>query len=1740
MSKKFELSLWRDYPGEQEIKEEKVCVIASDSMNQAGQAQNITLMPSYTGEINLSFDLPAKYFDITEQKQIINPLGQQLQVKSKIKLWREEHWYNKYANPEYDSDNQIWKFTPQWENSRWYDFIVNTKTEKRSKKALIYSYECVSLFVNELSRTGYHLEFKSDGTDINEQSIGTAHQLAEKITKDTDWTYLKSEIFPDYKSVFNVNTGEVEKIPVSTDQIDFLDGLKRYAYCYNYHPEDKTKVEEVLTKEQKLGHLIAGQAGFENGKFYWYRNSADIGKEDKKLSYIQGYNKTSYITAYAEKYLAEESGMYKDGGYTGISLMNDLAGGWVNENHKDLGVSSVKTGTGLGSSVVRYYRTLDFSLYNTFYNLNCENTRIPCGTLLAIKLAGETTRTFTFSIYEGKDWTTDTGYGSPAVQVQVEATTGSLPFEQTYYLRVPATIEKPHFAIGCNIELNYKFSGILVYKLVGYTEEYDELFNQVYTQFGKITDLGSLQVFKDKGITPAILQINSLNNSPIWLPLGKITTNDYSKDINEYLIETYISGNYYQIYLPANDMEISKITSYDTDKRRAISGEKSNRFSLLTAVCETFKCFFKFIVVHNQDGTIKKDKYGNWIKYYTLISTLGNNQFNGFTYGVNLDEVSRKADATNLVSKLYVEPIDNQYANTGLVSIQQSKYNELRENFIYNFGYYLLRGLIDKNTFNTDYARMRNFVSKTNLKLEQLNADYLEIKNKKQELDNEVYTLKATQLAMVSTVQKCLEDINWTTFTGFNECNNSTKDKMIVLVSGLGKDVNNLTADWSEMPYRVYRRNHNALDNYEGMLYGKKVGGTYQYKIINGTTEVVINTLSSASSFTDWYDNSKRHNYLLGNGVYVFQRIQEFPNIDISNMVALITIGGAMPMTYSHSLNNFKDIATFCFNNKFLLQTGNFTRICGVKEETIVNTLEVVSSYQEKYKQYGNTIALDNNALDGSGEQKGYNTILKEKSDEIESLTTAKNRSIANFEKKYSQYIIEGTWKGDSYVDNDIYYLDATQTGAESCMPKVEYDVNVIDISAVANPLNPLEKDWGKDFSYDVGDTTYIKDYELFGNVEQKSMIAEKTIYVDTNQPDDISLRNYDTRFEELFESISATVLSLKYNEDIYGRASNFTADGAIDTSILQKSFDQNKQLVMSSNNNKIIQDEYGITIRDADGSTGNILKLIAGAILISKDNGLSYTAGLTADGFNGALITAGEIDTSKVVIRSSETPSLQLDELGLTAYRVYNSDDEHDSSGRAIKSDGTIGTYLPIVRHDQFGFYLAKEGTKFGKDWYKDIDNPENFIEENAQIAITQLGVSLQSEDGIALKLINNVRQILIGQDDSRNNIYTNWGSCVGSFDKEGDYYIPRVRLGYIRDDNGSPVHGLDIYGGSLRLYGKKFRNDLTDDDASLYFKTEDGKTNMYLNSRFIRTDLYNTDLRIGDYGGRLMFSSSYEASSDKYNSLQFAKWLYNSKTTNPNNPDSTFTFGLQGGTDVALQQNASISYLHPTNSTDVNARLHINCGYIDSLSDEGTDFGSQIWITAGRLVTVKDSTIKTMNHFSRIILIGNSTGEAYGNSSAEIESDYILLNGSGRTDGKAVNITLSGVSIQFNGTVSNNSSSGTQSDQMRKHDIDGLSANYSSFFDKLTPRIYKYNDGTSGRTHVGFIAQEVNKALDNSGLTLTDFASPMLVKDKEGNEYWTLRYEEFIALNTFEIQKLKAKVSELESKLNSLTSSN
>lgn len=112
-----------------------------------------------------------------------------------------------------------------------------------------------------------------------------------------------------------------------------------------------------------------------------------------------------------------------------------------------------------------------------------------------------------------------------------------------------------------------------------------------------------------------------------------------------------------------------------------------------------------------------------------------------------------------------------------------------------------------------------------------------------------------------------------------------------------------------------------------------------------------------------------------------------------------------------------------------------------------------------------------------------------------------------------------------------------------------------------------------------------------------------------------------------------------------------------------------------------------------------------------------------------------------------------------------------------------------------------------------------------------------------------------------------------------------------------------------------------------------------------------------------------------------------------------------------------------------------------------------------------------------------------------------------------------------------------GTNSDANLKHEIESLSDEYTSLFDNLKPVRFKYNDGTSNRYHTGFIAQDVEQAIINSGLTTNAVAGYIKEADtvdengtvtKEGAR--SIRYGEFVALNTDQIQKLKTRVVELE----------
>lgn len=110
---------------------------------------------------------------------------------------------------------------------------------------------------------------------------------------------------------------------------------------------------------------------------------------------------------------------------------------------------------------------------------------------------------------------------------------------------------------------------------------------------------------------------------------------------------------------------------------------------------------------------------------------------------------------------------------------------------------------------------------------------------------------------------------------------------------------------------------------------------------------------------------------------------------------------------------------------------------------------------------------------------------------------------------------------------------------------------------------------------------------------------------------------------------------------------------------------------------------------------------------------------------------------------------------------------------------------------------------------------------------------------------------------------------------------------------------------------------------------------------------------------------------------------------------------------------------------------------------------------------------------------------------------------------------------------------SSGSLSDKKLKNSINNFTEDYDLLFNNLTPRLYKYNNGTSNRIHFGFIAQETEEAIKQSNLTQKDVAFIINMDELNGESYKYLRYEEFIALNTWQIQKLKQRVTELENEI-------
>lgn len=189
--------------------------------------------------------------------------------------------------------------------------------------------------------------------------------------------------------------------------------------------------------------------------------------------------------------------------------------------------------------------------------------------------------------------------------------------------------------------------------------------------------------------------------------------------------------------------------------------------------------------------------------------------------------------------------------------------------------------------------------------------------------------------------------------------------------------------------------------------------------------------------------------------------------------------------------------------------------------------------------------------------------------------------------------------------------------------------------------------------------------------------------------------------------------------------------------------------------------------------------------------------------------------------------------------------------------------------------------------------------------------------------------------------------------------------------------------------------------------------------------------------------------------------------------------------------------------------------CGYIS------TEYAS----TADYKMTLESKAMELNATSGNLYLSGNN-----GRSALNFDYDFIdcrgdfAPNADNRYNLGAPNFVWSAI------YCSTNELNG--SDRNIKNSIEALPEKYVRMFELVEPKRYKLNNGTSGRYHTGFIAQEVEAAMQKCGVDSQEFAGWARATREDGSETYFLRYSEFIPI-------LWAKVREQEERLKRLEES-
>lgn len=235
----------------------------------------------------------------------------------------------------------------------------------------------------------------------------------------------------------------------------------------------------------------------------------------------------------------------------------------------------------------------------------------------------------------------------------------------------------------------------------------------------------------------------------------------------------------------------------------------------------------------------------------------------------------------------------------------------------------------------------------------------------------------------------------------------------------------------------------------------------------------------------------------------------------------------------------------------------------------------------------------------------------------------------------------------------------------------------------------------------------------------------------------------------------------------------------------------------------------------------------------------------------------------------------------------------------------------------------------------------------------------------------------------------------------------------------------------------------------------------------------------------------------------------------------------------------------------------------YVGDLAD-GSDYATKTYVlnNAGLDAAEVDSAIATYIDETSITAetLRGRTVELLASSNTSIGSMELVDTSTGY--GVAINTSYGGIKLSSGGNVYISSYHGSRlqldedaakigpdvwatngdviyaSDRNAKNSIDYDLSRYRQFLLDLKPCRFKYNDGRSGRYHLGMIAQDMEQSLADNGIDSMDFSGwckmPIRNENREITGYtYGIRYGTLIPLNTMMIQELVKRLDALEKRL-------